>query len=285
MFIDDKKINFITKKMDLKSKNPTTPSLRQINLLSRINLTQRNKILKNKVCFLKNNAGRNNHGRITVFAKGGGHKKRYRCISFNRTNLQGIVEAIEYDPYRSANIARIFSESAKTHFYILAPENLIVGHYINSQLNKKDFLFKIGNLFFLKDLPLGAFVHNVSFLKKNSMFARSAGCAAQLISKDSKHCRLRLNSGQHRLFDLNTKATLGVISNKSHKLINLGKAGRSRWLNKRPSVRGVAMNPIDHPHGGGQGKTTAGGPPVSPWGKLTKGQPTTKKKNKLIIKK
>jgi large subunit ribosomal protein L2 len=271
--------------MDLKSKKPKTSSLRQTKLLSKINLTKKTKILKNKVCFLKNNAGRNHSGCITVFRKGGGHKKRYRDISFNRSNLEGIVESIEYDPYRTANIARIFFEATKTSFYILAPENLMVGHYIKAQLNKKDFVFNVGNLFFLKDLPLGVFVHNISFLKKKSMFARAAGCSGQIISRGAKYCRLRLNSGEYRLFDLNTEVTLGVVSNTPHKLINLGKAGRSRWLNRRPSVRGVAMNPIDHPHGGGNGKTTAGGPPTSPWGKLTKGQPTTKKKkNKLIIK-
>jgi len=269
----------------LKTKRPITPSQRHVLFLSREGL-KKGASLKSQSIYLKNNAGRNNQGRITVFAKGGGHKKKYRILEADRSSLSGIVEHIEYDPYRSANIARIYSETIKRHFYTLAPEGLKTGHYISSQLQKQDFSFKIGNLFFLKDLPLGVFVYNVSFLQKKSIYARSAGCAAQLISKDDKHCRLRLSSGEHRLFDLNTEAWLGVVSNGLHKHVNLGKAGRSRWLNRRPTVRGVAMNPIDHPHGGGQGKTAAGRPSVTPWGKLTKGQPTRKKlSNKLIIKK
>jgi len=269
----------------LKTKRPITPSQRQLISISRVGLFK-GPCLKKQSLYIKNNAGRNNQGRITIFTKGGGHKKRYRILTSDRTLLSGIVESIEYDPHRSANIARIFSEITKIHFYIIAPDGLRPGHYISSQLEKKDFSFKIGNLFFLKNLPLGVFVHNISLLQKKGVFARSAGCAAQLISKDDKYCRLRLSSGEHRLFPLNTEACLGVVSNALHKHINLGKAGRSRWLNRRPIVRGVAMNPIDHPHGGGQGKTAAGRPSVTPWGKLTKGQPTRKKAHtKLIIQK
>jgi len=212
--------------------------------------------------------------------------KKYRIISFKRTELCGVVESIEYDPYRTANIARIYFSKTKEHFYILAPEGLQPGHYISSQLNKLDFSFKVGNLFYLKDLPLGIFVHNIAFPNKKTGLARSAGCAAQLVARDNNYCRLRLNSGEHRLFSLNTEVSLGVLSNALHSRVTLGKAGRSRWLNRRPTVRGVAMNPIDHPHGGGQGKTTAGRPSVTPWGKLTKGQPTRKTlHSKLIIKK
>jgi large subunit ribosomal protein L2 len=266
-------------------KNPTTPSQRHVSFLKRTTL-MKTKILKNQSCFLKNRAGRNNQGRITSFHKGGGHKKKYRIVSYNRPTLSGIVESIEYDPYRSANIARVFSEIDNTHSYILAPEGLVRGNYINSQLNKTELTFKIGNLFYLKDLPLGVFVHNISFSGGRTGVARSAGCGAQIVSKDDKYCRLRLNSGEHRLFPLTAHATLGILSNPSHNLVNLGKAGRSRWLNKRPTVRGVAMNPIDHPHGGGEGRSSGGRPSVTPWGKITKGQPTVKKKiNKLIIKK
>lgn len=265
--------------------SPTTSSQRFTCRLSKKHLTK-TKILKNKSCFLKNKAGRNNQGRITVARKGGGHKKRYRIISYTRSSLSGIVESIEYDPYRSTNIARIFSEQTNEHHYILSPNGLSVGHFIQSELNTSEPNYKIGNLFYLKDLPLGVFVHNVFFPQKKTAIARAAGCSAQLISKDNKYARLRLSSGEDRLFPLASEVTLGILSNKLHKHIVIGKAGRSRWLNRRPTVRGVAMNPIDHPHGGGQGKTGAGRPSVTPWGKLTKGQPTRRAlPNKLIIKK
>lgn len=268
----------------LSYKKPTTPSQRHVCLLDKKKLNK-TIILKNKTSFLKNNAGRNHKGQITVYRKGGGHKKKYRSISYERTNISGIVESIEYDPYRSANIARIFCENTNSHSYILAPQGLEKGHFVNSQLGKNELDFKIGNLFYLQDLPLGVFIHNVEFPHSKGGVARSAGCGVQIISKNEKYCRLRLNSGEHRLFSLNTKATLGSLSNSAYKHISLGKAGRSRWLNKRPSVRGVAMNPVDHPHGGGEGKTSGGRVSVTPWGKITKGQPTKKKFNKLIIKK
>jgi large subunit ribosomal protein L2 len=264
-------------------------------------------LLKGHGIFLKNNAGRNDSGKITVFRKGGGHKKRYRLITFNRSLRSGIVEFIEHDPYRSANIARVYSEFDNTHFYILAPSGLKQGHYINSQIGRSSLSFKVGNLFHLQDLPLGSLVHNVLVSSRNATifskapsnietgfgfkfnffetkgFVRSAGCAAQLVSKDDNFCRLRLPSGEHRLFPWNTNATLGVLSNPLHNRIVLGKAGRFRWLNHRPTVRGVAMNPIDHPHGGGEGKTSGGRPSVSPWGRLTRGQPTRKVRNNLLI--
>lgn len=276
----------------LKKTPPTTSSLRHLQLLRKpsnifsipvtfqTTLKKNSKIpsLKSRTSFLKNKAGRNNQGRITVFHKGGGHKKKYRQIAYLRTDLSGVVEFIENDPYRSSNIARIFSEQTNKHFYILAPQGLQRGHFIRSQLSESELDFKIGNLFYLKDLPLGVFVNNIFFPRGKGGVARSAGCGAQIISKDYMHCRLRLNSGEHRLFSLNTEATLGILSNPSHKLINLGKAGRSRWLNRRPTVRGVAMNPVDHPHGGGEGKTSGGRPSVTPWGKITKGQPTRKSK-------
>lgn len=266
-------------------KKPTTPSLRNQCLLDKSDLNKI-KILKNKSFYIKNKAGRNNQGRLTVFTRGGGHKKKYRIISHKRSFLFGIVESIEYDPYRSANIARVFSEETTQHFYILAPEGLKKGHYIKSHVEKKiDLRFKIGDFYCLRDLPLGVFVHNISFTRKGGV-ARSAGCSAQIISKDQSYCRLRLSSGEHRLFSLETTATLGTLSNALHKRVVLGKAGRSRWLNRRPSVRGVAMNPIDHPHGGGEGKTSGGRPSVTPWGKVAHGQPTRLKKyHSLIVKK
>jgi large subunit ribosomal protein L2 len=268
----------------LSHKNSTKSSPRYLRLIKDSNI--KTPILKSKSCFMKNRAGRSLNGRITVSSKGGGHKKKYRIISFDRNDLEGIVENIEYDPYRSANIARIFSSVSNMHSYILAPEGLRRGHFITSQSEQKELNLKIGNSFSLKQLPLGLFIHNIPFPYKKGGIARSAGTSAQIISKDNSYCRLRLMSGEHRLFSLDTIVTLGVLSNPSHKHVVLGKAGRSRWLNRRSHVRGVAMNPIDHPHGGGQGKTGAGRPSVTPWGKLTKGQPTQKiKKHNLIVKK
>lgn len=267
-------------------KKPTTPSKRHQCLLSRMSLEKIKSLKSESVCF-KNRAGRNNMGQITVYTKGGGHKKKYRRVLHERGSLFGIVEGIEYDPYRSANLARVFSEKAEKHFYIIAPEGLKKGHFVKSHVGEDtpSLRYKIGDFYHLKDLPLGVFVHNISFSRKGGL-ARSAGCSAQLISKDSKYCRLRLSSGEHRLFALTTTATLGKVSNTSHKRVVLGKAGRSRWLNRRPRVRGVAMNPVDHPHGGGEGKTSGGRPSVTPWGKVAHGQPTrSKKQSSLIVKK
>lgn len=208
-------------------KKPTTPSRRHQFLLDRSHLNK-TKILKNQSFYIKNKAGRNNQGRLTVFTKGGGHKKKYRVVLHKRGFLFGIVESIEYDPYRSANLARIFSEEANLHFYILAPEGLKKGHFIKSHVEKKeDLRFKIGDFYYLKDLPLGVFVHNIPFPRKGGV-ARSAGCSAQIVSKDNTYCRLRLSSGEHRLFFLHTTATLGSLSNVLHKRVVLGKAGRSR---------------------------------------------------------
>merc|ERR1712188_44568 len=197
-------------------------------------------------------------GKITIYTRGGGHKKKYRQLDFERKKLSGIVEAIEYDPYRTGNIARIYC-SEKKHHYILAPKCL-------------------------EDLPLGLFVHNFSFSAGHKgKIARAAGTFGQIISKNDKYCRIRLSSGEHRYFLLDTEATLGVVSNNLHKLTSLGKAGRSRWLNRRPIVRGVAMNPVDHPHGGGEGKTSGGRPSVTAWGLPAKGRTTRKKKFHPLI--
>ncbi len=271
--------------MLLIKKKPVTPSERHTVLLDRSDLSK-GKPLKEKTASFKNKAGRNNQGKITVYTKGGGHKKKYRQLDFERKKLSGIVEAIEYDPYRTGNIARIYC-SEKKHHYILAPKGLEVGHFVQTFTEStNEIVFKIGNVYRLKDLPLGLFVHNFSFLAgQQGKIARAAGTFGQIISKNDKYCRVRLSSGEHRFFLLDTEATLGVVSNNLHKLTSLGKAGRSRWLNRRPIVRGVAMNPVDHPHGGGEGKTSGGRPSVTPWGFPAKGRPTRKKKShRFIIK-
>lgn len=260
--------------------SPVTPSQRHTLLL---NLKFLNKIkpLKSKISKIKKTGGRNNQGQITVFTKGGGHKKKYRNLYKNTYFLEGVIESIEYDPNRTANIARLYSLDKKEHFYVLAPENLRRGDSIRSSLFNKEIRLAIGSSYRLGELPLGSSIYNLNFSTK------AAGCCAIIISKENNFCRVRLPSGEHRLYSTSVFVNLGKISNSYLKLINLGKAGRSRWLGIRPSVRGVAMNPIDHPHGGGEGKTSSGRPCVTPWGKLTKGQPTRKQKNKNknIVKK
>lgn len=271
--------------MFLVKKKPVTPSQRHTVLLNKTDL-YKGKPLKSKTVFTKNKAGRNNKGQITVYTKGGGHKKKYRQLDFERKKLTGVVEAIEYDPYRTSNIARIYC-TEKKHHYILAPKGLEVGHFVKTFADKsEDLVFKIGNVYRLRDLPLGLFVHNFPFFtNQKGRIAKAAGAFGQIISKNDKYCRVRLNSGEHRYFLLDTQATLGVVSNNLHKLISLGKAGRSRWLNRRPTVRGVAMNPVDHPHGGGEGKTSGGRPSVTAWGFPAKGRSTRKKKShRFIIK-
>merc|ERR1711904_379636 len=209
----------------------------------------------------------------------GGHKRTYRSL-VNRSNFAlSIVERLEYDPNRSAKIARVFSLKSKEHFYIIAPEKVEKGE--NTKYN-------LGNTLPLKDMPLGTFIHCIG---TNSRFdkptlQRAAGTFAQLVQKGSSFCVIRLSSGESKKVLPRTLATIGVVSNSDHQQITLGKAGRNRWKGVRPSVRGVAMNPIDHPHGGGEGKSSGGRPSVTPWGRPTKGQPTRSKKkvNKLIIR-
>jgi len=266
----------------LKHFKPITPSQRHTVLLNNKHLnakTNVSRLIKN----LKRKQGRNNQGKITVKHRGGGHKRLYRKISFKRNkNIQGFVKGVEYDPNRSSNIALI--ENQGNFFYILAPENLKVGDWIESGPNAA---INIGNSLPLKNIPLGSLIHNIS-LKPYSggQLIRSAGTFAQLLQKNhGKYAKVRLISGEQRLIPLECEATLGIVSNVDYKNIKIGKAGRNRWLNKRPKVRGVAKNPIDHPHGGGEGKTSGGRPSVSFTGRITKGKPTVKKKNKYIIKK
>ena len=275
-----------------KKLNPVTPSQRHTLLLNKKQLNkntnenyffQMKKLIKG---FNRAN-GRNNTGKITVRYKGGGHKRLYRKISFNRSlGISGIVSKIVYDPNRSANIAFILQKNEKlkkpSNFFILAPHGLKINQYITST---PDSSLQIGNALPLKNIPIGSLIHNISLHPlSNGKLIRSAGTSAQLIQKiQNKYAKIRLSSGELKLILLSCYATLGTISNINHKKIKLGKAGRSRWLNKRPKVRGVAKNPVDHPHGGGEGKTSGGRPSVSPQGKITKGKPTRKKKKALIL--
>jgi large subunit ribosomal protein L2 len=268
---------------------PTTPSQRQTILFIN-NLTKKEKFIKKLTKGFKRSNGRNNQGKITVRHRGGGHKRLYRKIDFYRISHEsaGYVKAILYDPNRSANIAKIFHPLKEIFFYILAPEGLKIGDKIlTSYIQTKDPLeFKIGNAFPLYQIPIGSIIHNISLIPKGKgKLIRSAGTSAQLLQKlENGYSKIRLNSGELRLILSTCFATLGTVSNINHKKIKLGKAGRSRWLNKRPYVRGVAMNPVDHPHGGGEGKTSGGRPSVSPKGIITKGKPTrSKKKNNQFI--
>jgi large subunit ribosomal protein L2 len=260
---------------------PITPSQRHTILFKKKYL-DKIKIKKLIKGFHRAN-GRNNQGKITVRHRGGGHKRLYRNISFNRSinSIEGFVNKILYDPNRSANIAYIKNES--NSYFILSPEGLKLNQYIKSSPEAE---LKIGNALPLMNIPIGSLIHNISLnSNSNGKLIRSAGTSAQLIQKiDEKYAKIRLSSGELKLILLKCYATLGIVSNINFKKIKLGKAGRLRWLNRRPVVRGVAKNPVDHPHGGGEGKTSGGRPSVTPQGKITKGKPTRKKnKKKLII--
>lgn len=268
--------------MKLKTFKPVTPGLRNLIQLN-INKLNPKPLLKSKIKGKKQQAGRNSSGKITAFCKGGGHKKKYRSIDFKRTNESiGIVTSLEYDPYRSSLIASVYNLINKKFFYIIAPKNLNVGDIIKSGNNASA---KNGNSIPISKIPVGCLIHNVS-PKTNSIsqISRAAGTFSQLIEKTAKFGRIKLSSGEQRTLSVNCFATIGVVSNELLLLTTIGKAGRSRWLNKRPKVRGVAMNPIDHPHGGGEGKTSGGRTSVTPWGKPTKGGKTSNSKNKLILK-
>ncbi|OJF90143.1 50S ribosomal protein L2 [Alkalibacterium sp. 20] len=232
-------------------------------------------------------AGRNNAGKITVRHQGGGHKQKYRVIDFKRQkdDARGIVKTIEYDPNRSANISLIqYEDGTKT--YILSPKGIEVGQNIYSG---PDADIKVGNALPLSNIPAGTVVHNIEMKPgKGGQLVRSAGTSAQVLGKEGKYALIRLGSGETRLILASCRATIGAVGNEQHELINIGKAGRNRWLGKRPSVRGSVMNPNDHPHGGGEGKAPIGRPsPMSPWGKPTLGKKTRSSKNrsdKLIVR-
>jgi large subunit ribosomal protein L2 len=236
---------------------------------------------------LKKDAGRNSNGRITRRHSGGGHKKLYRFIDFKRLRdgIPARVEAIEYDPNRSARIALLSYKDGKKS-YVVAPLKLKVGDILMSG-EKADI--KPGNVLPLKNIPVGMVIHNIELKKgKGAELARSAGASAQLLAKEGEYASIKLPSGEVRLVGIECRASIGQVGNTTHEIIHLGKAGRKRWLGIRPSVRGTAMNPIDHPHGGGEGKNkSAGRNPVTPWGKPTIGYRTRKKNNqsnKYIIR-
>ncbi|MFV4897185.1 50S ribosomal protein L2 [Lactobacillus delbrueckii] len=232
-------------------------------------------------------AGRNSYGHITVRHRGGGHKQQYRIIDFKRTkdNAKAKVVAIEYDPNRSANIALLhYTDGTKA--YILAPKGLTVGSWVESGA---DADIKVGNALPLKNIPTGTEVHNIELkLGKGGQIARSAGTSAQVLGVDGKYTQVRLQSGEVREILSECRATIGAVGNEQHSLINIGKAGRSRWMGKRPQSRGSVMNPNDHPHGGGEGKAPVGRPqPMTPWGKKSRGVKTRDSKKaseKLIIR-
>jgi large subunit ribosomal protein L2 len=236
---------------------------------------------------IRKTGGRNNLGRITSRRRGGGHKRRYRIIDFKRSKFDmiGKVSAIEYDPNRSSRIALIAYED-KENRYIIAPDGLKVGDEIISSRENK-VAFKKGNCLVLKNIPEGMLIHNIELKPgKGAQLARSAGTYARIMAKEDNMVTLRLPSGETRMVPDLCLATLGTVGNKTHENIKIGKAGRSRWLGKRPKVRGVAMNPVDHPHGGGEGRTSGGRHPVSPWGTPAKGFKTRKKNkqsNKYIV--
>ena len=270
--------------MALKTYNPTTPGQRSLVLVDRSGLWK-GKPEKTLTEGLRGKGGRNNKGRITARRRGGGHKRRYRVIDFKRTkfDVPATVERIEYDPNRSAFIALIKYEDGEMA-YILAPQRIREGDTVIAGENTD---IKPGNAMPMQNIPVGTIVHNVEMKPgKGGQLARAAGTYAQIIGKDQGYAQLRLISGELRMVRAECMATIGAVSNPDQQNIKLGKAGRKRWLGKRPSVRGVAMNPIDHPHGGGEGRTSGGRHPVSPWGKPTKGKRTrsNKKTDRLIMR-
>ena len=255
--------------MALKQYKPTSPSRRQLVTVDRSSLYSGDPI-KSLSHGQSKSGGRNNTGRITAWQRGGGHKRRYRIIDFKRThdNLEATVVRIEYDPNRSSFIALLKYEDEKLT-YIISPQKLNVGDKVISG-DKVDI--KPGNTMPLKNMPMGTIIHNIELkIGKGGQVARSAGTYAQLVGKDRGYAIIKLQSGEQRLVRGECRATVGSVSNPDHQNINLGKAGRSRWLGRRPNVRGVVMNPVDHPHGGGEGRTSGGRHPVSPWGTPAKG--------------
>lgn len=271
--------------MPVKAFKPTSPGRRQmtVSTFEEITKTEPERAL---TAPLRKKAGRNNDGRLSVRHKGGGHKRLYRVIDFkrNKDNVPAKVAAIEYDPNRSANIALLhYLDGHKS--YILAPNGLKVGAMV---VSGPDADIKVGNALPLRNIPVGTLVHNIEMKPgKGGQLVRTAGAAAQLMAKEGNYATLRLTSGEMRLIHLDCRATIGQVGNLDHENIHLGKAGRSRWLGIRPTVRGSVMNPVDHPHGGGEGRNPIGRNPVTPWGKPALGAKTRKKKNptsRFIVK-
>lgn len=265
--------------MAIKGFKPTTPARRKMTVASFEEITKTTPE-KSLLTTINKTAGRNAHGRITSRHRGGGVKRKYRIIDLKRDkdNIPARVAAIEYDPYRTAYIALLnYADGEKR--YIIQPNGLKVGDIVESG---SDADIKVGNTLMLADIPVGTTVHNIEMTPgKGGQIARSAGSSAQLMAKEGKYAQLRLPSGEFRLISQRCKATIGQVGNISHELITLGKAGKSRYLGKRPHVRGSAMNPVDHPHGGGEGRTPIGRPsPMTPWGKKALGLKTRKKSKK-----
>lgn len=272
--------------MALKSYKPTTPGLRQKTTLVYSDLTT-NKPEKSLTKNLKKHAGRDTFGRISVRRRGGGNKRAYRTIDFKRDKygIPGVVKTIEYDPNRSANIALVFYADGEKR-YILAPKGITAGTKV---MSGPEAPIETGNALPLRNIPLGLTVHNVELnLGRGGQLVRSAGTGATIVAKEGDYVTLRLPSGEMRMVFGECYATLGTLGNEDHMNISLGKAGASRHRGKRPKVRGVVMNPVDHPHGGGEGRTSGGRHPVTPWGKPTKGAKTRSKRktsSNFIVKK
>ena len=271
--------------MAIKRHNPTTPSQRFLTTADFSELTKK-KPEKSLLAVKNKHAGRNAQGKITVRHHGGGNRQKYRIIEFRRNhdNVPAKVEALEYDPNRTANIALLhYADGAKS--YILAPVGLNVGDKVMSGVEVE---VKVGNCMPLKNIPVGSVVHNVELRpNQGAVIARSAGISARLMAKEGKYATLKMPSGEMRMVPAECRATLGQVGNVDHEIISIGKAGRKRHMGVRPTVRGVVMNPCDHPHGGGEGKSPIGRPsPVTPWGKPALGYKTRNKKNstnKFII--
>ncbi len=270
--------------MAIRKLKPTSPGRRGMGVSAFDTITA-SEPEKSLLAPVRKKGGRNNNGRITCRHKGGGHKRRLRIIDFKRDkfDIPAKVASVEYDPNRSARIALLFYADGEKR-YIIAPGKLKVGDVI---MSGEDVDIKIGNTLPLRRIPVGTIIHNIELkIGKGAQMVRSAGAYAQLVARDDKYAQLKLPSSEVRKVRVECMATIGVVSNSEHEIIRIGKAGRNRWLGKRPSVRGVVMNPVDHPHGGGEGKSSGGRHPVTPWGKITRGKRTRKNKatDKFIVK-
>ena len=269
--------------MAIKTFNPTTPSRRNMTVLSYKGLSKV-KPEKSLLVKLKKTAGRNSYGRITVRHHGGGNKQKYRIIDFKRDKdgIPAIVERLEYDPNRSANIALVLYKDGERR-YIIAPKGLKAGDEI---MSGQEAPIKIGNALPLRNIPVGSTIHNIEMKPgKGAQMVRAAGAFAQLLAREGAYAQIRLRSGEVRRILIECRATIGTVGNEENSLRELGKAGAKRWRGIRPTVRGVVMNPVDHPHGGGEGRTGTGRAPVTPWGQLTKGYRTrnNKRTDNMIV--
>ena len=273
--------------MPTRKLKPDTPSRRNMSVSTFEEITKKRPERKLTTA-LRKTGGRNNHGRITSRHRGGGHQRRYRIIDFkrNKYDMLAVIASIEYDPNRSPRIALLEYEDGEKR-YIIAPDGLKVGDKVISTQHNQ-IPFKTGNAMPLGSIPEGLLVHNIELKPgKGAQMARSAGAYARIMANEAGMITLKLPSGEMRMISEQCIATIGMVGNKSHESIVIGKAGRNRWLGRRPKVRGVVMNPVDHPHGGGEGRTSGGRHPVSPWGMPTKGYRTRKKNNasdKYIVK-